>query len=549
MKKPKSNGSAQQRVAMVGYKKTIAPQSEQKPKTNKKSLIIILASAVLAVALILGILFSLFGGGGFDYMKSDLGEYIALSEADYKDYTLEIKFDTVTDKDVDRKIMNLLYRNKAEEASNKGAEVFDVPVSIGDTVKIYYRGYTVDESGREHEVEGASNMLESYYSLGIGSTSFISGFEEGLIGAIPAEHRFTSDKNLIKEGEVLPDDVIYLSYSVMFPDGRTEKKSGERIDLKNPDVDKYYGEGFSEYFKSSNIIIGSKISKEQLFGYENGTAVYFDMTVNSVIRCEDEPFTVEATFPAHYKEKSLRGKTVNFDVYFKASVVYDTPDYDENFITETLKLTAEDLEKYKGDTLLDKHRAYLFEEAVAENGKIRETLIEEAVWEHYNDAVDVKSLPQSEVKSVYEELYAEIYTEYSTYYSSVYQSFDAYVLARYSADGKASPRALIENEAESIVLEKLIFYYIIREENLIPSEADFKKSYENAVKEHLDYYLSDIYAEELSKITNESEKQKRILEIKTEMMDYFGEDYFRELVYYDHAYEKIISFAKITDKK
>jgi hypothetical protein len=71
--------------------------------------------------------------------------------------------------------MNLLYKNKAKEASNKGAEVLDVPISVGDTAKIYYRGYTVDEEGREWEVAVASNMLGDYFSLGIGSLSFISG--------------------------------------------------------------------------------------------------------------------------------------------------------------------------------------------------------------------------------------------------------------------------------------------------------------------------------------------------------------------------------------
>jgi len=550
MKQTKNNGAPQKKVAMVGYKKTDKPSAGKKAKSkvNKKTVIIASVSAALAVALIVGILLSLLLGGGFDYIKSDLSEYISLTEEDYKNYTLNINFDTVTEADVERKIMNLLYKNKAKEASNKGAEVTDVPVSVGDTVKIYYRGYTVDENGREHEVSGASNMTGEYHSLGIGSLSFISGFEEGLIGAIPEEHAFSPSKNLIREGGVLPGDVIYLSYSVMYPDGRSAKKTGERIDLTAPNLDEYYGEGFREYFDLSNIIIGSEISESVTFPYEGGDAVYFDMTVNSAIRCKAEPLTVEAHFPAHYVEKSLRGKTVKFDVYFKNSVVYDTPEYDETFISETLKMTEEQLEKYEGDDLVERHRAYLLDEAKAENEKIRESLIEEAVWEHFNDAVEVKKLPQSEMKAVYEELYAEIYTEYSSYYSSIYSSFDYYVLARYGADTNASPRALIENEAESIVVEKLIFYYIIREENLIPSDEEFKKSYEKTVGEHLDYYVEDIYASELEQIADESKKQARIKEIKAEMMEYFGKDYFRELVYYDYAYDTVISYAKIVSE-
>ena len=547
MKQSKNNAAPNKRVAMVGYKRQSTPGGEAAPKrkTNKKTIIILSAVLALIIALVAGILFSLFRDSGFDYMKSDLSEYISLSREDYKDYTLSVKFDTVTDLDVERKIMNLLYKNKAKEASYKGAEMTDVPVGVGDTVKIYYRGYTIAADGREEEIDGASNMTGDYHSLGIGSLSFISGFEEGLIGAVPAEHLFSPSKNLIKEGEVLAGDVIYLSYSVMYPDGRSAQKTGERIDLGKSNINEYYGEGFREYFESSNIIIGSKISESKTFSYQNGDAVYFDMTVNSAIRFESQPLTIQAHFPAHYSEKSLRGKTVNFDVYFKSSVVYDVPEYNENFITETLKMTEEQLEKYEGDGIVARHRAYLFDEATAENERTREALIEEAVWEHYNDAVDVKTLPQSEKNAIFEELYAEIYTEYTTHYSSFYSSFDYYVLARYGADKNASPRALIENEAESIIVEKLIFYYIIREENLIPSDEEFKKSYEKAVGEHLDYYVEDIYASELSKIQNEAEKQARIAEIKAEMMEYFGEDYFRELVYYDYAYDTIISFAKI----
>ena len=346
MKQTKNNAAPRKKVAMVGYKKTEKPSAskETKRKANKKTVITALVCSALVVAITVGILISLFSGGGFDYMKSDLGEYILLSEADYKDYTLNINFDTVTDADVERKIMNLLYKNRAKEASNKGAEVTDVPVSVGDTVKIYYRGYTVDENGRENEVAGTSNMTGEYHSLDIGSLSTVIGFEEGLIGAVPAEHLFSPSKNLIREGGVLPGDVIYLSYTVMYPDGRSAKKTGERIDLRDPNLNEYYGEGFREYFDLSNIIIGSEILETKTFSYEDGDAVYFDMTVHSAIRCAAEPLMIEAQFPAHYSEKSLRGKKVYFDVYFKSSVVYETPEYDETFIKETLKVTEEQLE-------------------------------------------------------------------------------------------------------------------------------------------------------------------------------------------------------------
>ena len=544
----KKKNTAPLRVAMVGYKKeNEQKQSDtQKPKIKGKTAVIVSAALILVLALVFAVLIPLLKSDGFDYMKSDLSEYISLE--DYKGYSLEVKTDRIDERSVERQIMSLLYKNKSKEASYKGADQFNIPVSVGDTVQIYYRGYTVSEDGREIEFEGGSNMTGSYYSLGIGSLSFIEGFEEGLIGAIPCEHLYKPDSELFKSGKVMAGDAIYLSYSVMFPDGTTAKKTAERIDLSRDNINSIYGEGFKEYFESSNIIIGNKISEQKTFSYKGGTALYFDMKVDCAIRCASEPVTVDARFPANYGEHTLRGKEVKFDVYFKSSVVYEVPEYNGEFITETLKITEEQLEKYKGENLVEKHRAYLLESLNAENEQTRQTLIEEAVWDYYNQKVKIKKLPERELESVYQEIYSEIYNQYTTYYSSVYPTIESFIIARYGASQNADAKSLMVAETESIVTEKLIFYYIIRKENLTPSKEEYESSYEKIYKEHLDYYVEDIYKEEISKLETEEEKQAKINEIEKEMIEYFGEEYFAELVYYDYAYDKIISFATVVEK-
>ena len=65
------------------------------------------------------------------------------------------------------------------------------------------------------------------------------------------------------------------------------------------------------------------------------------------------------------------------------------------------------------------------------------------------------------------------------------------------------------------------------------------------MSEHLNYYLEEIYDDELAGLKTEAEREARIIEIKEEMMDYYGEEYFRELVYYEFAYDTVISFGKI----
>ena len=157
-------------------------------------------------------------------------------------------------------------------------------------------------------------------------------------------------------------------------------------------------------------------------------------------------------------------------------------------------------------------------------------------------------MPTSEVAEIYEKIYAEIYNEYVSFYSSSFSTIESYIIARYGASEDANPRELISANAEQIVTEKLIFYYIIRKENLLPSAEEYEKSYKSIYSEHLDYYVERFYKDEFSKLEDEAEKQEKIKETEKEMLEYFGEEYFAELVYYDYAYDKILSFAKVVEK-
>ena len=477
----------------------------------------------------------------FSYTESDLSEYVRISESDYKNYTIELPTLTVTDADVDRKIMGLLSSKRSSTPSNKGAKMFKVPVTVGDDVYIYYRGYTVDENGVETEVENASNLLGSEYKLTVGALSFIKGFEEGLIGAIPWDHHFDPEHERLTSGAVSGGDVIYITYTVMLPDGSSSYKSSERIDLGDEDIDERYGDGFKEYFTSGEVEVGKKISSKTFIG-SDGTVVYCDMKVNYALRCKNDPLTVNAIFPYDYADASKRGLEVRFDVYFNGAVIYDTPEYDETFITETLKLDADSLLKYDGETLVEKHRAYLKAEVEIENVSVREALIEEKIWEHYRSHATVIKLPEDKVDEIFAEQYSQIKSEYNMYFSSYYSSIEEYA---YNMYGYSNLNEALLSEAEIIVTEKIIFYYIIREENLVPGDDKFEELYDKLVTDHLNYFLTEIYDDELASLKTEAEREARILEIKEEMMDYYGEEYFSELVYYEYAYDTVKSFATI----
>ena len=512
--------------------------------TKKKIIIISAVSLLVVIAFVIGLVAVILSQKGLDdYMKDDLSRYIKLSEKDYKEFTLEVDFDEVKDSDVERKILNLLYQNRSDKPKYDGANVTNVKITAGDTVHLYYRGYTVDENGVETEIANSSNLLSEMSTLDIGSLEFVPGFEESLIGLVPNE---CTQFELIKSGKVKAGDVIYLSYKALMPDGTTKTKTSERIDLSAVNTETAYGAGFKDYFVGKTV--GEKITEQKIFEVKDGSVVYFEMTVDAVTRCEQNPVTIDVYFPKSYSEESLRGVNAKFDVYVRYINIYDTPEYNEKFITETLKMSTEDLTSYPGETLVEKHRAYLKEELVKENEKIERSFIEASMWAHLKEAVKVKKLPDSEVYEVYEQYFSEIQTTYQAYYASAYQNIDAFAVDYLGLPKNSDWRAYITGKAEEIITEKIIFYYIIREEGFIPSAEEFEKMYNESVQEYLDYYTENIYKEELEKLTDEAEKAERLQQIKQEMLDYYEDDYFDEIVYYEFALDKIIDLVNVVDK-
>lgn len=538
-------------------KRKVAPATQEvqeKKKIDPKKLKIIIISAIAAVlliAFIIGLVAVILSHREFDYMKTNLSSYVTISEKDYKNFEVIIVKDEIDDADIDRHINYLLYKNREKDAAYDGANVLNKPITVGDKVYIYYRGYTVDENGKETELSGGTNLTGEVATLEIGSGSFVQGFEEGLIGKIPKE--LVKFKK-ITTGNVSEGQVVYLSGKVILPDGTTKTLQSNRVDL-NTDLDKEWGDGFLEYLvgaqgpndkDNTKKEIGKKLDTAT-FPVEGGSAVYYDLTVDFVTECEESPLTVETKFPIDYNAVDLRGQTVMFDVYISSVIIYDTPEYNDEFITETLKVKEEDLAAYEGSTITEKYREKIREELEEELENKRKSVIEQTMWEQFNSKAKFKKLPEYEVRGFYAQYYEEVTTTYQSY-SGSYSSVDEFARAYFGLDSNASWREYITNMAKQVVAEKLVFYYIVRKENIVPVKEDYDKLYEKYVNEHLEYYVEEMYAEELEKIENESEREARIAEIKEEMFDYYGEEYFDENVYYNYALEELLKLAKVTEK-
>ena len=118
----------------------------------------------------------------YDYFDADVRADVTLDPSVYTDMRLTLPADLeITDEDIKRYIDYVLFQYRT--ADNGTTQVTDKAMKWGDDAYIYYKGM-IDGVA----FEGGSNWDDaSPYTLGLGSGAFIPGFEEGLVGVIPAE--------------------------------------------------------------------------------------------------------------------------------------------------------------------------------------------------------------------------------------------------------------------------------------------------------------------------------------------------------------------------
>ena len=131
----------------------------------------------------------------FDYFGNDMTVYISIDESEYKASTVTLPKECMPGRAGVLAYIDMLCESYKTSTGNK---ITDRPIAKGDVVMLYYEGYLNGE-----KFSGGSNMSDANpHALEIGSGSFIPGFEEALIGIIPAE---TSKENLVDLNLKFPD--------------------------------------------------------------------------------------------------------------------------------------------------------------------------------------------------------------------------------------------------------------------------------------------------------------------------------------------------------
>ena len=339
---------------------------------KKNKIVCRITAALLLLIMSASVLVSC-GDGMIDVLSDDLSDYISISEADYKSFPVTDVLREYSETDLARKINKILVEMRSTKPLHDGLGTRNIPISLGDELSIYYRGYTVDENGVDRTLDSACNFASSATTFAVGSGEFVTGFEEGLIGKIPSEYgKFFR----IGSGKPAADSVVYLTY-YSYSENSNKNVSYERVDLSRTDIDKEYGEGFTDFILSSEI---GKSLEAKTFTLGDGSIGYQGLKIEFATDCENNPITVDVRFPENYSVVELRGAEAKFDVFVEYAVIYDTDEFDATFIKDRLGVKESDLSSYEGADIVEKYKNKLREEVKAEIEKANDEIKSEAMW-------------------------------------------------------------------------------------------------------------------------------------------------------------------------
>ena len=170
-----------------------------------------------------------------------------------------------------------------------------------------------------------------------------------------------------------------------------------------------------------------------------------------------ETFTIPVTFPAEYPSEDLAGKDVEFEVTINGILVYNLPNYDDEFVSanfDPIKTVAEFEKTIREDITAQKEEDTLY-------AKMDDALY--AVLENS----EITRMPQGEIDRCVEEFYTRYTTEAETYGMTLeqYVSESGITMADFTM--------YASQYAENTVIGDLLMYSIARAENIIVSDEEY----------------------------------------------------------------------------
>lgn len=565
---------------------TEAPVKERRPMSKRTLRIIsVSVAALLLIATVWMIVYFVWKAhdDNFDYIEYDLHEYMEFSADKYKNYSLNISIakphlkneDGTGVSDVETEILYMIASDKYGYIIENGALFSDATIATGDEVYLWYRGYILDEDGKEVEVTSLTNFYQtldnvtgSSNRLYVGMNSFpMKGLEIGLVGVNTRDYAKFSK---ITDRPVQEGDVVYLSCE-RYADGKTKDESEigycVRIDLTDPEIAEKWGP----------ILLGKSKGKIDDFDITIDGILYhyFETEISFLTTCEkaDNVLTVETYAPYDYSIEVLRNETVYFDVYvervqkhnpwhkdesvgaYQLSMDWNDEYLESKLEAQSLDITRETLMTYEGESLTDKYESYLYSVLMKKYEDNLKTMVEDAMWSYYLSEVNIKQYPRSKVNKIYDEYYADIERQYTQNGGKIYDMYSGqnvtctsldqfgilYFGLQYSENQDFDK--VLREMAEGLVAERLILYYIMKEENLTPTEEVFNARYEEIRQE----YLEEFIRQEGTDTSNYTEEQydQYVENCKNSLFSYYDEAYFKETTYYEIVLDTLLTYPTV----
>ncbi len=492
----------------------------------------------------------------FDYLKTDLHDYIEFTE-DYKNFKVNIDIARPHEIDVEIAILNMLYNDREEKPLNGGNAITSpVTITTGDVLDVWYRGYIISDSGEKIDI-GISNFGNSKpVEFSIGANNLALGIDLALIGKntgdFPKFEKITS-------GEINEDMMIYVSYTrTKGTDSKTKvTESAVRMD-PTTDLDAVYGSGVKE--KLLKMKVGDVIDFTATINGESYT--YTDFTVDFVTTCEKNPVVIEGYFAYDYSKAELRNENVFFEIYIDGVVVYDCPEFTNEYLQKKIEdkeinLTLDELNEYEGKDLTDKYRAYAMKKMNDYYDESYKSMVEDAVWSHFAEISKAKKYPTDKVEEVYDDYVDDFSAQFissggkvtNAYgQSQTYDTFDAYITASLGLNSTQKWQDVVYAECANYIKERLVMFYIIREENLLPTDAELKAEYDAEVdefiEEAIDQYL--YYSGTTKDDYTEEEYAEVVEECRDMVFSSFDEEYFTIRAYYRILAKTAITWPEVS---
>ncbi len=289
----------------------------------------------------------------------------------------------------------------------------------------------------------------------------------------------TLDKTLeiSDEGVKAYIDMLRKEYPV-----QTDTRITDRAVVEGDTVMIYY-EGYKDGVKFDG---GSNMDDASPHALEIGSGNFipgFEDALIGIVPSEtsrDNLVDINLTFPEDYHSAEMAGQAVVFKVYIEYIAEFVPAEYNEDFITKTLKYETTEQD------VIASFEKYIKDEVIP---SLRRNEILNTIWDDLFEKAVVKSYPQSEVDYYYNS-YVEQYEYYKKYYEQFgmkFESLDEFVIAYLGLEDGADWKKATREQSEIDVMQNLIFHGIAQQEGIIITQTD----YQNSLNYYVDYYKSN----------------------------------------------------------